>query len=378
MNRTRKATLAVMTVAAAGLTGHVMQNVAAPDHPARGEATASLSAPDTRTSTEHADTEMQRQLAAINIAPGRKVTILDPALPREMPQEMTLPADVVPPEEATPEIPQPELTAADIDSPPRDLPVPEPGMPRMALADFNVELPEEAEAGLSTASGSGDECGAELSLVASPAAMIDLALDAPCHPNTPVVLRHAGLAFTALTDDAGALDLHFPALAEQAVITLDLRGGPDLRGEVAVPDMADFDRVVMQWQGEDSFQLNAYEFGAPHGAPGHVSSARPGTPDGEGGFLVALGDDRVDWPLFAEVYSFPTGTSGRDGEVTFTIEAALTPQTCGREMLGEALELREGRLTDSSEITLPMPDCEEAGGFLVLKNLIPDMKIAGN
>jgi hypothetical protein len=114
---------------------------------------------------------------------------------------------------------------------------------------------------------------------------------------------------TGRTSALGRLEMALPALAEEAQVTVALPGPATVSARVTVPDLPDYDRVAVQWQGADSFQLHAYEFGAAHGTAGHVSGADPADPqratDGIGGFLTVLGDSSTDWPLLAEVYSFP-------------------------------------------------------------------------
>lgn len=226
------------------------------------------------------------------------------------------------------------------------------------------------------------DCTPRLSIAAAPSAMIDLALTAPCQPDARVVLRHAGLAVTARTDADGALRLALPAFADPAEVSAAVAGGAPVTAAVAVPDLAGYERIAVQWQGADSFSLNALEFGAEEGQPGHVSAAAPRSPVLSSrigaGFLTALGDTTVPWPLLAEVYSFPTGETTREGTVRIFLEAGVTAETCDREMLAETIELRSGGPLRRTELALAMPGCDDAGAFLVLKNLIPDLKIAAN
>ncbi|NHX28285.1 hypothetical protein HA397_30580, partial [Escherichia coli] len=64
--------------------------------------------------------------------------------------------------------------------------------------------------------------------------------------------------------------------------------------------------------------------------------------------------------------------------VRLNIEAEVTAANCGRELIGETLQpAADGTLT-ASEINLSVPGCDAAGEFLVLKNLLRDLKIASN
>lgn len=226
------------------------------------------------------------------------------------------------------------------------------------------------------------DCTPTLALTRAPAAMMDLALAAPCNLNARVVIKHAGLTVTGVTDAAGQLKTSLPAMASAAHVTIALPGGVQATADLAVPALADYDRVAVQWQGDDAFQLHAFEFGADYGDAGHVSAATPRTSgyavQASGGFLTALGNGAVLLPMLAEVYTFPTGHSLRSGVVRLTIEAEVTPATCGHDMLGETLEAHAGAPVKIVALTLAMPGCDAAGDYVILNNLLPDVKIARN
>jgi hypothetical protein len=358
MDRKRMIATLVVTAAMAVLTGHLMQNVTAPDHPARNLSIASITRQAPTVSPARLAPQPLPEIPPATVTPLAASVEMDPAAP--------------------------ELAAAFPDSLPETLPDPFPPISRMALASI-IEDQADAAAdtpGIISTESRGEDCSAVLWLAPAPAAMIDIAFDAPCHPGARAVVRHGGLAITGLISPDGALDLSLPALSTEAEVTIAVRGGPTVRQSVAIPDAADYDRVAIQWMGEDSFELHAFEFGARFGDPGHVSAASPYGPNralaAEGGFLTALGDDRVDLPLLAEIYTFPVAHSRRGGEIDFAIEAAITPQTCGREMLGESLEMRDGAPVVVNEVSLQMPGCEDPSGFLVLNNLLSGLTIAGN
>lgn len=209
-------------------------------------------------------------------------------------------------------------------------------------------------------------CTSTLTATPLPGAVLSLALVAPCDGGARVVLRHGGLAVTARLSEAGTLFTTLPAMDAQGEVSALFPDGARAEAAAAV-DMTGIRRFAVQWQGDDAFQVQAYENGAQFGAPGHVSAA---TPVGEGQ-LAVLGDASVDLPLMAEVYTFPvSGTP-----VNVTIEAAVTDKTCARELLGEAVESDAGRVT-TTEITLAMPDCSGVGDFLVLNNLFGGTTLA--
>ena len=215
-----------------------------------------------------------------------------------------------------------------------------------------------------------EPCGATLDLVALPNAMVSLALAAPCDGAQRVVVRHAGLAFTARTAADGRLVLTLPALEREAVVSVLLPSGTPVEASVTVPESGDVRRFAVQWMADDALQVHAFERGAGYGEPGHVSAIKPDLPNAERGWLTALGDASVDLPMLAEVYTYP-----RRGHVDLVVEAAITSATCARELLAETINSVGGEVF-VSDLSVAMPDCVAVGDFLVLKDLVLDPKIA--
>jgi hypothetical protein len=241
---------------------------------------------------------------------------------------------------------------------------------------LKIEPPSPDGTVLASAEALAEEksCPLQLDLLAKSQAMISLSLSAPCHGDQRVVIKHGGLAVTGHTTPEGKLMLDLPAMEEQARVTVNFIDGSDVLGRVEVPEVKDLHRFAVQWMDNDRFDLQAYEDGADFGTPGNINITNTGIPaDGaqpRGGFLTVLGDTSVSLPMQAQVYTFP-----REGEAEVTVEATVTPSTCGREMLGEAVSSVGGKVS-VSDVTLAMPDCSVPGGVLVLKNIVPDMEVA--
>lgn len=226
------------------------------------------------------------------------------------------------------------------------------------------------------------DCSVALTLMPAPAAMIDVSLTAPCDPNARVVVRHAGLAITGLTSQNGQMTATIPAMLVSAQVEIGLPNGVKATADIEIPSLTDYDRVAVQWQGDDTFDLHAFEYGADYGDGGHVSAINPRVPtvalQATGGFLTELGDASVQLPMLAQVYTFPAIRNKKAGAVRLTIEVQVSASRCGREMLGETLEARAGAPVRVVDLSLEMPDCNAVGEFVVLQNLLPDMKVAGN
>jgi hypothetical protein len=223
-------------------------------------------------------------------------------------------------------------------------------------------------------------CDASLTATLAPAAMVELALKAPCAPDATVVIHHQGMMFTVVTDSDGLAGVRVPALAETAVFVAELGGGAGVAASIMVPDLVKFDRAVLQWQGQGGMELHALEFGATYGDAGHVWSgaARDAATalSGTGGFMTRLGNGSADTALIAEVYTFPSGTTTLDGTVDLSVEAEVTSANCGRDVAAQSIQIVPGTDTSVVDLTMTMPACDAVGEFLVLNNMLQDLTLA--
>lgn len=268
-----------------------------------------------------------------------------------------------------------ELTAADLSG--RAAP---PALPRQVAYEPQPEIPALPGAGGATAR---PEPACEITALAETAvaATVSLFVEAPCLPNQRLTVHHSGMMFTETTDDRGEMSVLVPALAEQAVFVIDLSEGRGAVAHAAVPDVAAYDRVVLQWAGDAGFALHAREYGAEYGAAGHIwSGAGRGAEaaaSGDGGFVLRLGADAGPEARQAEIYTFPTRAAERAGAVAISVEAEITAGNCGRSIEAQALERRPDAGLRTRDLALAMPDCAAQGDFLVLNDLVNDLKIAG-
>lgn len=226
---------------------------------------------------------------------------------------------------------------------------------------------------------SGADCGPTMALRAQNAAMVDIAISAPCQPQTMVTLHHQGMIFTVLTDDNGDANVLAPSLAEIAVFIAAFPNGEGAMGSVSTPDINNYDRAVLQWQGAAGMQLHALEFGADYGSEGHVwaASARDMTSTNpDEGFLIGLGEGPVEAAYFIEAYTFPTGSASRDGNVAISVEAEVTAANCGREIFAQSIQLFPQGENEALDLTINMPECDAVGDFLVLNNMLKGLTLA--
>lgn len=220
-----------------------------------------------------------------------------------------------------------------------------------------------------------EDCPVHLDLVPQDGAMLGVTLVAPCHAEERLTLSHAGLMVTARTSVTGSLFTTLPALDMAGKVTVTFADKTTDEAMMPMPELQDMQRFVVQWSGEDRFALNAFRDGASYGEPGHLTAQPLAMLDGiteAGAAVVALGDASVPLPLLAEVYTLPA-----DGKATLTVEAQVTAQTCGRELLGEMLDSRGGKVM-VQDLSMAMPDCDALGGFIVLNNPRGDLTLASS
>ncbi len=243
--------------------------------------------------------------------------------------------------------------------------------PELKLEGF--DLPDEA-------AGSGFDCELTMQADLAAGALVDLTLTAPCNASERVTIHHQGMMFTEVMQPDGTLTVTVPALAETATFIAAFASGDGATAIAEVTSLAFYDRVVVQWKGQAGLQLHAREFESEYFSENHVWAAAAGSlsdaAKGEGGFLTRLGQSDAPDALVAEVYSFPTGTAARDGQVLLTVEAEITELNCDSSVEAQTLELRDDASLRVRDLTLDMPECDGVGDFLVLKNLVEDLKIA--
>ena len=226
------------------------------------------------------------------------------------------------------------------------------------------------------------ELGCEETLTATPSgfAMVTLDYVAPCNAEMAVTIVHEDMIFEMQTDAKGMLTIDVPALSEEALFGVEANEGEAVFTIVAVPEIAMYDRVALQWQGRSDVQLHALEFGATYGDTGHVWAASAGdrinAATGEGGFLTRLGSGTATNGFFADVYTFPTGLSAMDGRIALSVEAEVTAMNCGRSVQAQTMQVTANARPTTQSLSMTMPDCDAIGEFLVLNNMYEDLTLA--
>ncbi|MEX3017219.1 hypothetical protein [Gymnodinialimonas hymeniacidonis] len=224
----------------------------------------------------------------------------------------------------------------------------------------------------------GLPCDITLTATAMPAAMVALDVMAPCRTEAAVQINHSGMMFEAQTDALGLLTLDIPAFETPAFFSVTFDDGVEETVLVGLPDLLDFDRIGLTWQGDMGLELHAMEFGAEFGGEGHVWQEAPATADaaiaGEGGFLteVVVGDS------FTQVYTLPRATLREGESVRLSIDAPITANNCAASVLARTLRTEGAGPVDITELTFTVPGCDAIGDVLVLQNLLDDLRLASN
>lgn len=229
---------------------------------------------------------------------------------------------------------------------------------------MNVSQPtsedESEHSGIESAEAA---CSPTLSAAQMVDALIELSLDAPCHPDERLVISHNDLVFSAYTNAEGAYSAFIPALSADAKIDVFLAEDIYLQAALTVPEADDHVRVALQWSGEARFALHAYHDGASHGESGHVHALRPFDPNLEESFLISLGEPRGPEPMIAEIYSVPATFADKS---RLEIEFQFTEQQCGQDFSAFLADNRTASHSALKEISFAVADCPSDAGLAIM------------
>ncbi|NHQ73112.1 hypothetical protein HAT86_01365 [Roseovarius gahaiensis] len=285
--------------------------------------------------------------------------------------------------QTSPKLTDVRYTSAMIPAPPKSAPQPE-RLPSMSvdravavpasLTDQPIAVPPQ------DVPAPGFSCDIEMTANVQAAAMVEVSLNAPCMAHERFTLHHNGMMISEILDDDGQSRIKVPALSSDAVFMASFVNGKAAMISAKVNTLEYYDRAVIQWQGESGLHLHAFEFGADYDDAGHIWAKTKGdlkqAVGGKGGFMVRLGVDSLAAAYMAEVYTFPTGVAQKSGNVALTVEAEVTQANCGRDITAQSLEVAGAGPLRVRDLELAVPACDATGDFLVLKNMLNDLKIA--
>jgi hypothetical protein len=251
---------------------------------------------------------------------------------------------------------------------------------RLAAVSQPIDLNLQSDAAVPSLFS--QSCNVSLSALPAPGAMVRLSLRAPCYQNQRITISYSGLEFADATAADGSYTVEVPALSKDGPFLVTFADGRNARAQTLTLTLDGYERAAIMWEGGPALQLHAMEFGAGFNDAGHVWAKAPRTPDAGvralGGFLVQLGNPDVFNPKMAEVYSFPYDRVQNDGTVNLIVEAELSKRTCGQSIAAKTFQLDGSGTIATSSLALDLPACDGEDGYLVLKNLLQDLKIARN
>jgi hypothetical protein len=230
----------------------------------------------------------------------------------------------------------------------------------------------------------GSEQNCDMTMVAEPRdhAMVEIILTTPCYANEGFVIHHQGMMFSAQTSDEGVYKEIVPVLSEDAFFIAAFDNGEGAIADAYIPEIANYDRSVLQWQGDVGVHIHAREYGAEYGSTGHITAEEQrlgdlaNLDDGQSGHLLRLGSEAMENALMAEIYTFPTANARDRGAIHLTVEAEVTETNCGREVAAQSLQLVPDATPTATDLTMKMPGCDTVGEFLVLNNMLEDLTLA--
>lgn len=194
-----------------------------------------------------------------------------------------------------------------------------------------------------------------------PGAIVRLKVTASCLPDSRVTVHHNGLLFTDRTDAHGRLEVAVPALAERAVFMLTFAGDQMAMAVTHVPDLADYHRVVLQWQGHGGVRL-------------HAQQADDGAIFGQADGVTRLGNPDTPAPMLADIVSFPAANSQASSDLRVAV--LVDDRTCGREVEARMLRLVDTRHLQTRKVEVSLPGCDAVGDFVVLSDVFEDLRMA--
>lgn len=264
---------------------------------------------------------------------------------------------------------------ANIDPPPAGAAMEESLAQLPALPDLHVPADVTAPDAVPQDIGSGtggfaQTCAApELTLSAAPAASVQLTLNAPCDAGATVSIRHEGLTLPITLSDRGLWTGVVPVLAAQAHFAVELPDGNRLEADQPVSDLSGVNRVALSWQGDAPLALHGFEYGASFGDLGDISASAPRTADTPlGGWMASF--EGATAPVHVQVYTALIGMT----DIHLQMEAAVSQSSCGTDIGAEVRRVISGKAEAPAQITLAMPDCDDAVGAVMMP--LPDFPLS--
>lgn len=206
----------------------------------------------------------------------------------------------------------------------------------------------------------GTACGPSLSVKAAPNAMLAVQVVAPCLPYDAVRFEHEDLDFTIPMPLTGKLSFLMPVLEENATLSAILSDGTTLNAVAHVPDTRNYARVALQWRGAD---------------PGQLVAKTPRLLKGE---VTHLGQSVDANGAVLQVFSSLINDQTASGVVRLSMRTNVTAANCGSDQVARVRRVVPGEPVSDYGLAIKGLGCGAIGQSLELKNVLQDLKLAGN
>ncbi len=252
-----------------------------------------------------------------------------------------------------------------------DLPQIATGLPEMTfdIADL-IEIPATKEL----------SCALDVRVTPIFGARVALKLNAPCHPDVTVTIKHAGLQFKERLTPEGTLELKIPAFEEYSRFDIELSDGTTSTVGAYIAGLSALERVGIAWNGANDTFLHALQNGAKIGDRDHVWRVAPSSfaksRMNGGGYMMVLGDPTLENAQLAQVYTLPSRPRKRAQIVELQIETFRAETACGADMGLRVASHRKNSGAGQSALAVQLPACDASDSSLVLKSALKDMKVA--
>lgn len=267
------------------------------------------------------------------------------------------------------------VAAVDADADVDQVQVPSAAVKTAAFTGARQPLPATSPA---TGSQTAALCPMTVDLTVSAGATLNAAIVASCHPGETITIEHAGIRFAATTDASGRVLVKIPAITTDATVSVQFADGSRREAETNVPDMDQYMRVAVTWDGVAELDLHALEFGANTGELGHVW---PGMPRSYrdarrfgGGYLTTLGLGSGNGPQ-AQIYTLPLLRRADRGLVEMSL-ALAGKAACDEDFRLRAVRSDTSHTATIRELRFNVADCDRRSEPVFIANALQDLRVA--
>ncbi|MEM8869784.1 MAG: hypothetical protein AAGE38_05230 [Pseudomonadota bacterium] len=203
------------------------------------------------------------------------------------------------------------------------------------------------------------QCDIDLALQVKVGAEMVASLSSYCRPEETFIVEHAGLHFSAETDEDGVANFVVPALMTNATVRVTFPDGKTAVDRAVVEGMSNMTRVAMVWTAENDFNLHARELNVGSGAAteiwsGNASTYRLARRTGNG-YLTMLGP--LSGPgVKAEVYTLFETPRTKTDVIEFDVRLGETGSCVGAPVV-RVLRSELAEIVRNTDIRLDLAGC---------------------